>query len=335
MPTRQSTFVVAVFLAAAALPLPAFAQTSASQWDCTGAPNIAWEIQVGGCTAAIVSGRYAGKNLSWAYNNRGNAYSAKGQYVRAIEDYDEAIRLNPDNANAFTGRGIAQKNNGQLDRAMEDYNQAIKLDPNHANAFNGRGNIHYLKREYGRAIEDYDQAIKLNPNHANAHYARGLARELKGDLPGAVSDLETFSRLSPSDPNGTRVLRRVREALLKSEGLKAGSTPGQTPAQQWKCTGNPDIPWDTQIEGCAAAIASGQFTGKNLSWIYGNRGSVHRAKGQFDSAFEDYNEAIRLNPDNAFAFNNRGVAYKEKGQLDRAIEDHSYAIKLNPNFSGV
>ena len=278
MPTRQSTFVIAGLLAAAltgsALPLPALAQTSPTQWDCTGTPDIAWEIQIGGCTAAIVSGRYAGKNLSWTYNNRGNAYSSKGQHERAIEDYNEAIKLDPGNANAFTGRGIAHKNKGELDRAMEDYNQAIKLDPNHANAFSGRGNVLYLKRDYGRALEDYNQAIKLNPNHANAHYARGLVLELKGDVPGAVRDLETFSRLSPSDPNGPRVLRRVREALLKSEALKAGPTPAQN-AQQWKCTGTPDIPWDAQIENCAAAIASGKFEGKELSWAYGNRGNAY------------------------------------------------------------
>src|SRR5262249_16559641 len=56
-------------------------------------------------------------------------------------------------------------------------------------------------------------------------------------------------------------------------------------------------------------------------------------KGDRDRAIADYNEAIRLDPENAMAFNNRGASYANKGDRDRAIADYNEAIRLNPNFS--
>ena len=76
---------------------------------------------------------------------------------------------------AFNNRGLAYARNGQLDRAIEDLDQAIRLDPNLAEAFNNRGTAYGGKGLYVHAIEDLDQAIRLNPNYAMAFNNRGLA----------------------------------------------------------------------------------------------------------------------------------------------------------------
>jgi tetratricopeptide (TPR) repeat protein len=62
-----------------------------------------------------------------------------------------------------------------------------------------------------------------------------------------------------------------------------------------------------------------------------NRGLAYRAKGEHDRAIQDYDEAIKLNPNLAIAFYNRGLAYGAKGQHDRAIQDFDQAIRLNPS----
>jgi tetratricopeptide (TPR) repeat protein len=65
------------------------------------------ELQIGGCTAVICSGQYSGRNLGTAYNNRGIAYADLGEYHRAIEDYNQALRLDPAFASAYVNRGFA------------------------------------------------------------------------------------------------------------------------------------------------------------------------------------------------------------------------------------
>jgi tetratricopeptide (TPR) repeat protein len=97
------------------------------------------DISIGACTAMIQAGQETQENIAKAFGNRGNAYFGKGQYDRAIEDYDQAIRLNPNYAFAFHGRGLAYAFKGQYDRAIEDYDQAIRIIPNFADAFVNRG----------------------------------------------------------------------------------------------------------------------------------------------------------------------------------------------------
>lgn len=77
-------FAGAALLAAAAA-LPVRAETL-KNWKCTGNPDIAWDEQIVGCTKALESGHFTG---------------------RAIADYTEAIRLDPQYALAYNNRGLA------------------------------------------------------------------------------------------------------------------------------------------------------------------------------------------------------------------------------------
>jgi tetratricopeptide (TPR) repeat protein len=60
-----------------------------------GSKRFSIEDRIDGCTAIILPGRYGRKNLARAYNNRGFAWTAKGDLARATADFDEALRLNP------------------------------------------------------------------------------------------------------------------------------------------------------------------------------------------------------------------------------------------------
>src|SRR5258708_10145243 len=71
-------------------------------------------------------------NYSWAYYRRAQAYSNRREFARAIRDYDETIRLDPGNAKAFNDRGFAYASQGDLDRAIGDYSQAVRIDHNYA-----------------------------------------------------------------------------------------------------------------------------------------------------------------------------------------------------------
>jgi tetratricopeptide (TPR) repeat protein len=133
------------------------------------------DLVIGACTVIIEAGQETTKDLAGAFVNRGAAYRDKREYDRAIQDFDQAIGLDPNNTRAFYSRGIAHNSKREYDRAIQDFDQAIRLDPNNAPAFNDRGTAYNFKRDYDRAIQDYDQAIRLDPNYARAFYNRGIA----------------------------------------------------------------------------------------------------------------------------------------------------------------
>ena len=116
----------------------------------------------------IQSGQEFTANLAVAYNNRGNAYNAKGLYDQAISDFNQAIALTPDDAVAYNGRGLAYYYKKLYDQAIADHTKAITLKPDYAVAYYNRGNAYYSKGLRDQAIADLRAALNLNPQMKEA-----------------------------------------------------------------------------------------------------------------------------------------------------------------------
>ena len=116
---------------------------------------------------------------------RGAKSAMKGQFDRAIADFDEAIRLNP-SADAFYNRGNAYAELGQYDRAIADFDKAIRLNPKSVAAIEKRAAVIAMKSGRGGeqtgAIADVDEAIRLNPNFTKAIEMSEMAIERKNEL---------------------------------------------------------------------------------------------------------------------------------------------------------
>jgi Flp pilus assembly protein TadD len=73
-----------------------------------------------------------------AYSNRGSVWIQKGDYGKAFADFNKAIELDPNYAEAYNNRGVAWDHKGDYDKAIADFNKAIELDPNNAEAYKNR-----------------------------------------------------------------------------------------------------------------------------------------------------------------------------------------------------
>ena len=253
-----------VVLAMVSVARPAWAQDMSQQWlRCLDERNaFPADQRIGGCTAIIQAEREVPANMAIAFNGRGNGHASKGEYDRAIEDYDQAIRLNPRSPKPpsraiasrqgpdrprhrglRSGAGLSRTTRWPSTRgyastwairpAIEDFDQVIRLDPNIADLQQPRTAYHH-KSQFDRAIEDYDQAIRLDPNNAEAFNNRGDAYSAKGQYDRAIEDYDRAIRLNPN----------------------------------------------------------------NAEAFY-NRGSAYASKGQYGRAIQDYDQAIRLNPNDA------------------------------------
>lgn len=164
---------------------------------CTGGPDVPWSEQIVGCTRAIESGKYAGKDLAKAYLFRCKAHGRTGDIDLALADIEQAIRLNPNDSIVVGGRGDIYLVKKDYQHALADYTKATSLDPNNALAFVGRGMAHIATRDLDSAIADFEQAVQVQPTSALALYWRGIAKRLKGDAAAAEADIASAKKIDP------------------------------------------------------------------------------------------------------------------------------------------
>lgn len=156
------------------------------------------DLAIGACTALIRAGQATDTELSPAFFARAAAYDAQQQYDRAIPDYGQAIRLDPNHAaSAYSARGLDYFRRGDSARAIQDFDEAIRLDPNFAEAFSRRGAAYGGENENDRAISDFDQAIRIDPTYAAPFNNRGIAYLNKQDCVHAVQDFRRAVQLNP------------------------------------------------------------------------------------------------------------------------------------------
>ena len=77
-------------------------------------------------------------------------------YEGAIKLYNEAVKLNPNYAEAYCYRGESYYWLDKYKQAIKDYNKAIELKPNYAEAYNGRGHCYHMTDNPGQALKDYN-----------------------------------------------------------------------------------------------------------------------------------------------------------------------------------
>jgi tetratricopeptide (TPR) repeat protein len=172
---------------------------SPMEWiQCLGLKGPVVDTVIDGCTAVIQSGQEPRENLATAFDNRGVAYKLKGQYDRALQDYEQAIRLNPSNANAYNNRGIIYRIKGEYGRAIADYDEAIWLkNGDFPAAYYNRALAYADKGEYEQSLSDFDVVMWFDPRNALALYARGLTLLKKGDTEAGKSEISAAKAIDP------------------------------------------------------------------------------------------------------------------------------------------
>ena len=155
---------------------------------CNCADRASLDSRIAGCTALINAGQITPVGLAVAHNNRGNAFVAKRDYGRAIQDFDESIRLNPTYAKPVNNRGVAYLKKGEYDLAIIAFDEAIRLNSGYGEAFANRAEVYLKKSDYDRAARDYSEAIRLDPNLEAVWNGRCWTRAILGELQAALED---------------------------------------------------------------------------------------------------------------------------------------------------
>ena len=87
------------------------------------------------------------------------------RYEAAVKSYSDAIKVNPNYAEAYNGRGFGKYNLRMFREALADYNQALLIKPNFVPSLNNRGILLTNVQQYKQALSDFNQALFLQANN--------------------------------------------------------------------------------------------------------------------------------------------------------------------------
>jgi tetratricopeptide (TPR) repeat protein len=129
--------------------------------------------------------------------NSGNLLAYQGQTTKAIQNYQRALQLDPNDAEAHCDLGGVLAHQGQFAEAMQHCEQALQLDPDNAQARNNLGFALASQGKWNQAVLDFERAVAVNPNYADAQVNLGVALAKLGRWAEAIRHYEQALQVKP------------------------------------------------------------------------------------------------------------------------------------------
>jgi tetratricopeptide (TPR) repeat protein len=251
--------------------------------------------------AALCASASAQGNVDYWYA-RGLSLAGDGHYEEAVNAYNNAISLNPENAGAWAGKAVAL---GYL-----------SLSNKNINAYNDSLNA------YDRAIELYYNDTKNHASDANAWYNLGLI------LKDRVIAMQSGENLGINSDGQMRM--QYLEESLNAYDRATEINPKFVAALRGK--GNVLYilgRYNDSLDAYNAAIETDPKYA--LAWY--NKGLALYDMGRYNEAVQAYDTAIEIGPEYADIWYNKGKALAGEGNYNGAADCYDKAIKLDPSLA--
>ncbi len=129
----------------------------------------------------------------------GIALQRANRVSEAIEQYEQAIKINPDYLEAHINLGGALFQTHRIPETIEQCRQVLRIAPNYVPGYDNLGAALFQNGQVSEAIKQYEQALKLNPEDGASHGNLGEALAQMNDFPGAIKQYMEALRINPQD----------------------------------------------------------------------------------------------------------------------------------------
>jgi serine/threonine-protein kinase len=246
--------------------------------------------------------------LPAAYVTLGRIHDDSGQHDLAVSEFQQALRLNPRDADAPNGMAHAYENAGRIKDAEAAYQKAAALRPDYWDGYNTLGLFYDRQRRYDESIAQLQRALTLTPDNAQVYFNLGAVYIDAGD--------------EKKLPEAEKVLKKSIELNLS---YPAYANLGYLYLQQRR-----------YAESVAITEKALQMNDKDyLEWD--NLGTAYQWMGQKDKAAQArareiplLEEAVRLNPRDARAQGTLGWLYASQKLPDQAVPRIQAGLALAP-----
>jgi CHAT domain-containing protein/tetratricopeptide (TPR) repeat protein len=240
------------------------------------------------------------------YWRQGRSHLSAGELNAAIENFENAKKLDPHMRAIWSSLGEAYFRQGRYEDAIINFTQAIQLSRQigieRHEMYARRGEAYYYLGNYNAVIDDLSQAIRLEDSIPEYWNDRGEAHRNKGEYTLAINDYENAIQL-----NSEYVI------ALNNLGLAFYGTDDYENA----------VKYFSEAIGIDRRYAS----------AWNNRGCVWLDRGEYDKAIADFTQILKLDDyDYAIAYSNRSRAYLGKKDYPQTLIECDQAIKINKNY---
>lgn len=126
------------------------------------------------------------KYYAEAYTNRGNTLLQEGRLQEAIGQFEQALRIKPDDAKLHSNLGIALAQAGRPREAVAQFERALQIDSDLFEVHANLGHALMILGEIPEAITHWEQALRIKPDSAELNYDLALAFEKTGKTQKAI-----------------------------------------------------------------------------------------------------------------------------------------------------
>jgi tetratricopeptide (TPR) repeat protein len=151
------------------------------------------------------------------HNFLGKYYEQQGRLEEAMEQFNIAIRLGPDDLWSRANLGAAYEKLGRFEDAKREYLAAIRVNPKFVATHNNLGVLYGKQGQMEKAMEEFDTALKLDHTFAEAHNNKGMVYERLGQFEKAAGE---YRSAIASDPGFTLARHNLEVINKKMEVRK-------------------------------------------------------------------------------------------------------------------
>lgn len=296
-------------------------------------------------------------DMTEASLNLGVVLLAQNRYDYAIRIFQRVLQKQPDLAIARYNLGLALLKKKQLVQGRRELNNAIKQKPDYAAAYRALGVSHWEERAYDEARAYLQEATRINNQYALAHVdlsntyylegldivkkekAEGHRDEKENEIPvelfrQAMNEVETAIRINPSLPEAhyhlSELLINARQIDTAAESLREAIrlNPDYSQAHMrlgelYRERGQGEL---AQKEFLAAAQQGRIVPATSKEHV--NLGIGYLRNKQLEKARAEFENALKMESDNAEAILQLGVVYQEMGEYDQALRRYQLLLRL-------